>query len=125
MKITRSTETNVFLVRAMRSHDEYRQVDAEIRQLVIELNAAGFATDSSCQGKRSPEDFSAGCHTDHAFVSFDEIPIGLKRNAWRCGLEVYNGRISVCPDYEDNQPETYIRHNLAFSERMRRFFKLH
>ena len=57
-------------------------------------------------------------------MSFDELPAGLKRNAWRYGLEVYNGGMSICPDYEDNGPDTYIRHNLLFSDRMRQLFKL-
>ena len=36
---------------------DFSQVDAEIRQLVVELNAAGFVTFSLCQGKRSIDDF--------------------------------------------------------------------
>lgn len=75
-------------------------------------------------GKRSLEDFRAECHTDHAFVSFTELPIGLKWNAWRFGLAVYDGGYSICPDYENDEPLTFVRHNMVFAQRMRQLFKL-
>jgi len=103
---------------------DYDEIDPAIRQLIVDLNAAGYTTFSSCQGKRSPEDFESGSHTDHAFISFEEIPVGLKRNAWRYGLSVYNGGMSICPEYSDQRQTTYTQRNRRFEERVRRLFKL-
>lgn len=100
----------------------YIEVDTEIRQLVIDLNDAGYATTSSCQGKRNKDDFKLNRHCAHAFVTFVEIPARLKRMSTRYGLEIYNGGLSICPKYENNDPYTYIKHNLKFEDNMRSLF---
>jgi hypothetical protein len=57
-------------------------------------------------------------------VSFEALPRAIKRKARQLGLCIYNGGISICPDYEDDEPQTYIRHNLTFVEQMGRLFNL-
>jgi hypothetical protein len=100
------------------------EIDEELRQLIIDLNAAGFATCSSCQGKRSQQDFDENKHCNHAFITFDDLPSRFNRKAKTLGLELYNGGISICPAYEDEEPAIFIRHNLLFPAKIRELFGL-
>src|SRR5436190_1891354 len=75
--------------RAKMSGAVARGVDIGIRRLVVDLNAAGFATDSSCQGRTSEADYAAERHTEHAFISFSEpLQRAVRRRAEALGLEV-------------------------------------
>ena len=105
-----------------RSADE---IDPLLRDLVRELNAAGHETWSSCQGKTCPEDFAAGRHCDHSFLTFTELPRRIRSRARRLGLYVYNGGTSISGLTGDEvTQEDIIRRNLAFSALVRKLFEL-
>ena len=99
-------------------------IDPELVDLIDDLFEAGHPTFSSCQGNRSIEDFQGCVHSDHAFISFYHLPRSIQRKAVKFGLKVYNHDLSICPTYEDDQWETYIRHNLQFPEKIRLLFGL-
>jgi tRNA(Phe) wybutosine-synthesizing methylase Tyw3 len=71
--------------------------DPLIKDLIDDLNKAGFATQSSCQGKTCLEDFEKKKHCDHSFVTFDSDAIlkVRKRQAKTLGLCIYNGNMSI------------------------------
>ena len=104
--------------------ENYYAIDPTIRHLIDDLNNSGYETFASCQGKRSMEDFENGSHCEYAFISFCYLPRRIKRKAKELGLHVYNRGMSIAPAVEDKRPETYIRHNLAFLEKVRALFNL-
>src|ERR1043165_2495377 len=70
--------------------------DHRIAKLLSDLNAAGFRTTSSCQGKTCGRDFKERRHCDHSFITFvDKLSSARQRRASVLGLHVYNGGMSV------------------------------
>ncbi len=104
-----------------------RTIDPLIKDLVKELNAAGFATNSSCQGKTCQADFDKGKHCDHSFITFDDEDVLFQRRgeARRLGLFVYNGSHSISAiSGRERTVRTVIARNLEFVARMRKLFGL-
>lgn len=99
------------------------EIDDGIAVLVRDLNAAGWKTCSSCQGRTSAADYQQDRHTEHAFITFNrEIPPRLRRRARALGLVAWNGNITISPDYEDEARRTYMTRNAEFPAAVRKLF---
>lgn len=98
-------------------------IDKNLRALIADLNAAGWETCSSCQGRTSIGDYQRERHTEHAFVSFNtDIPVRLRRRAKRYGLEFWNGNTGVSPIYADDSKRTFMTRNREFPDAVRKLF---
>lgn len=103
------------------------EIDPLIREVVTELNAAGYQTFSSCQGRTCAEDMNADKHCFHSFVSFTNPDLlqGRKSKLKEAKLYVYNGGLSVTPlTGRETDLEVVFQRNLSFSDKLRQAFDL-
>jgi hypothetical protein len=103
------------------------KLDPLLRELIADLNKAGFSTDSSCQGKTCLEDFERTRHCDHSFISFEDDQVLLRRRAKarKLGLYIYNGNYSITAlSGRETKVETLLARNRGFVGRMRELFNL-
>jgi hypothetical protein len=104
-----------------------QQIDPLLRDLVRDLNQAGFSTSASCQGKTCAVDFRVWRHCPQSFVTFQDPRVLLQRKARasRLGLFLYNGNSSVSAlSGRETSMETVFARNLSFVSRMRELFGL-
>lgn len=102
-------------------------VDPLIADVVAEINAAGFETYSSCQGKTVIEDWYTDSHCVHSFLSFGSglILYRRRKKIKELGLRIYNGNTSVTALSEgDEDCEVVMRKNRTFPDKLRKLFNL-
>lgn len=106
---------------------EKEKSDPLLRELIVDLNKAGFSTFASCQGKTCVEDYECNRHCEHSFVSFDDHQVLTRRKARarRLGLWIYNGDCSITAvSGREGDAEKVFARNLSFVAKMRELFKL-
>lgn len=104
----------------------HEEIDPLLSELIAELNAAGFETFCSCQGKTSEQDFNNKKHCTHAFVTFSAALIRkVAVKAKKLGLHVsYRNRFITSLGGDEKDDGEIIAKNLGFSARIRELFGL-
>lgn len=102
------------------------EIDPLLRELIADLNAAGYETFCSCQGKTSEQDFENEAHCDRAFVTFSVAVLRkLEVKARKVGLHVsYSNRFITSLGGDEKDHAEIIAKNLNFPVLMRKPFGL-
>ena len=102
------------------------EIDPMLRDLIAGLNAAGFETFCSCQGKTCGRDYEGQSHCDRAFVTFSATlvrKVAARARALGLGVSLRNRFITSLVGDERGHAEV-IAKNLAFPAKMRELFGL-
>lgn len=102
------------------------EIDPLVKELIADLNAAGFKTLCSCQGKTSSQDYDDRTHCDRAFVTFSLAVIrkmAVKARKMGLGVSLQNRFITSLCGNEKGHAEVMAK-NIGFPVKMRELFGL-
>ena len=101
------------------------EIDPLLSDLIADLNAAGYETFCSCQGKTSERDFEDERHCDRAFVTLSVAVLRRVRvRARRVGLHVcFRNRFVTSLGGDEKDDAEVMSKNLDFPAKMRELFE--